>query len=338
MSYSVDESLIASLNNALVVVFRYGGIFTFVFGNIGNVLNCLILSQGALRANSCAWFFLISSIANLIFIVTGLTARMLSGWVIDPANTTLWFCKFRTFILFTSRTIGLWLIMLATVDRWLSSSSNARYRRMSTLKNAYRSIILVVSLSALLYAQLLHCNQINLTNSPLKCYAYNTLCRTITDYSDICITVMMPIIMMMVFGMLTIFNVRRTQRRLLPLHMSNMISTHPITVGQTGVHQQRMKKTDRHLLKMLLFQVIVIIVLSFPFCILRTYSTLTSPYQKSPLQTAIDNFVFNFTLLLSYVSAAVPFYIYTLCGGRVFGNALLNIWKSIERMLKCEHR
>jgi hypothetical protein len=325
MSSSVDMSLIASLNNVSDMLNRYFGILIFIFGTIGNILNCFTLSQPTLRSNPCALFFLFSSIAHLSFILSGLTTRILSGWAADLTNTIGWLCKLRGFVLYTSRTVALWFIVLATVDRWLLSHSNAGYRQMSTVKNAYRSMILILSLSALLYAQLFYCYEANLINSPLECYARTDLCRIVTAMVDAFVTVTTPIVFMMIFGMMTISNVRYTLRRVQALSVSTILTR----------QQQRLKKIDRHLMVMLFFQVIVLTSLSLPFVFAEVYSTLTATQSKTPLQAAIVNFVFNLALLLVYLCCGTPFYIYTLYGGTVFRNALLNVVKTVGRMVKC---
>jgi len=260
---------------------------------------------------------------------------MLSGWAADLTNTIGWLCKLRGFVLYTSRTVALWLIALATVDRWLSSHPNAHYRRMSTVKNAYRSMILILCVSALLYAQLFYCYEANLINSPLQCYGRTDLCRIVTAMTDAFVTVTVPIIFMMIFGMMTISNVRQTQRRLRPIPMSTLVSTNNATLTTQARHQKRSKKTDRHLMVMLFFQVIVLTFLSLPFTVAEIYSTLTAKQYKTPLQAAIVNFVFNFALLLVYLCCGTPFYIYTLYGGTVFRNALLNVVKTVGRIMRC---
>ncbi|CAF4337476.1 unnamed protein product, partial [Adineta steineri] len=103
---------------------RYLSIGILLFGTIGNILNCLALSQRSLRSNPCVFFFLASSIASIITLISGVLVRLLSDWSLslDLTNTISWLCKVRVYILFNSRTIASWLIMLATCDRWLSSS------------------------------------------------------------------------------------------------------------------------------------------------------------------------------------------------------------------------
>ncbi|CAF4138465.1 unnamed protein product, partial [Adineta steineri] len=75
------------LNNISNDLNRYFGIFVFLFGLIGNILNILVLSQRPLRSNPCALLFLASSVSNLIAIVSGLFTRILSGWNLDPTST-----------------------------------------------------------------------------------------------------------------------------------------------------------------------------------------------------------------------------------------------------------
>jgi hypothetical protein len=260
---------------------------------------------------------------------------MLSGWAVDLTNTIGWLCKLRAFVLYISRTVALWLIALAAVDRWLSSHINAHYRQMSTVKNAYRIMILILSLAALLYAQIFYCYEANLINSPLKCYGRTELCRIVTVLADAFVTAGMPIMFMIIFGMMTISNVRQTQRRLQPLPMSILVTANNVTLTNLARQQRRSKKTDRHLLVMLLVQVIILTLLTLPFTVVEVYSTLTATQYKTPLQTAIVNFVFNFALLLIYLCCGTPFYIYTLSGGSVFRSALLNFVKNARRMMRC---
>jgi hypothetical protein len=208
---------------------------------------------------------------------------------------------------------------------------------MSTVKNAYRSMILILSFSALLYAQLFYCYEANLINSPLKCYGRTELCRIVTAMVDAFVTVTTPIMFMMIFGMMTISNVRRTQRRVQAVPVSTLVPTNNTTLTNPAQSQQkqRSKKTDRHLMVMLFFQVIVLTSLSLPFVFAEVYSTLTATQYKTPLQAAIVNFVFNFALLLVYLCCGTPFYIYTLYGGTVFRNALLNVVKIMGRIMRC---
>jgi hypothetical protein len=91
--------------------------------------------------------------------------RLLGDWSTDLTDTSPWLCKWRIFVLFSSRTIASWLITLATLDRWLSSSTDVHYRQMSTLKNVRDGLLIIIFLSCLAYAQVFYCYEANLTLS-----------------------------------------------------------------------------------------------------------------------------------------------------------------------------
>ncbi|CAF0945983.1 unnamed protein product [Adineta steineri] len=317
---SSNTTFINYINQLSSDLDRYLSIGILLFGTIGNILNCLALSQRPLRSNPCVLFFLASSIASIITLISGVLVRLLSDWSLslDLTNTINWLCKVRVYVLFNSRTIASWLIMLATCDRWLSSSVHAHYRQMSTLKNAQRNIIVVIFLSSIAYVQLFYCYEANLTNSPLECYGRNAWCRLLIDLEFISIVVLIPSMMMLIFGILTILNIRKvTLRQIQPVIKTGINQT----VSANG-HSPKLKKSDRYLLLMLLIQVILLTLFSLPQAIQNLYSHITQYEIESSLNIAINNFIFNLFFLLTYVTNGMPFYIYTLCGGTIFRKAL----------------
>lgn len=305
---------------------NYFALFLFIFGLIGNLLNTLVLSQRSLRSNPCAWLFLVSSVFNLISILSGLTTRILSNWFLDITDQIHWLCKLRVFILLTSRTIASWLLMLATFDRWLLSCLDVHYRRMSTLKNAQRGTLIIILLSKLIYMPIFFCYQANLRHTPLKCYSRTISCRIYADQTYIHLTILWPLMMMILFGFLTMSNVRHIHNRartsLLPgLHHSRL----------QDEHRQRLKAIDRHLLIMLLVQISFLSLFTLPQAIEMIYLTITSSQSKTLFQRTVENSIFSFVLLLTYLASGIPFYIYTLSGGRVFRDAFHNL---LERLAK----
>src|SRR5690348_14321280 len=99
MSNSSETNLIDYLNSLSPILNRYLSIIIFLFGTVGNLLNCLALSQRTLRSNPCAFYFLASSIANIITLISGVAVRLLAGWSADLTDTVGWLCKFRIFVL-----------------------------------------------------------------------------------------------------------------------------------------------------------------------------------------------------------------------------------------------
>ena len=317
---SSNATLVMSLNNISNNLNQYLGIFIFLFGCIGNILNILVLSQRTFRSNPCALLFLASSISNLIGIIFGLTSRILAGWNLDPTNTLDWLCKLRVIVAFPARTAAYWFIMLAAVDRWLVSSVHARHRQLSTVRNARRGGMVVILFSIIVYIHAPICYEIAPNNFPLQCFGKTKLCRISVDLVYGLITIALPIILMGIFSFKAILNLRRMKKRIHPTHIETI---HESTGTRTTLGR-RANTTDR-LFIMLSAQIILFTILTFPFAIQRIYATATMNNRKSDLQSAIENLVYSLLLLLNFLAHGIPFYIYTLTGGNVFRTALWNV-------------
>ncbi|CAF0728474.1 unnamed protein product [Adineta steineri] len=218
-------------------------------GDVGaqHLADALQYNPKNFRTNSCGWLFLISSIANLISLFFALITRIMNGSTTDPTETIAWLCKFRAHIVFSSRTIALWLITFATIDRWFLSNINVHRRHLSTLKNAQRSAIFITIFSIILYAQMFYCYEANLMNTPLKCYGKTKVCRHLTDLSLTFITVLCPLFVMILSGLLTISNIRQSHRRIQILKTENIDHSVNKSSGLSNDNpQQKLKrKTDR---------------------------------------------------------------------------------------------
>ncbi|CAF1674907.1 unnamed protein product, partial [Adineta ricciae] len=260
---------------------------------------------------------------------SGIIPRILSTWNVDMTNTNQSLCKLRIFIYFTALTISLWLIVLATVDRWLSSCFNVTYRNRSTLKNAQRGIIFIVFISSVMEIQQLFCYEANLTYTPLKCYSKTVTCAILSDLSFAFISVLIPLSLMFIFGQMIISNVRRTQTVVRPATNINMTNTNTFvkSISMNHTRFKKEKKSDRRLLFMLLVQVLINFSCMIPFALSKLYSTFTRNILKSAFQITIENFIFNLLLLFSFIPSGLSFYLYTLTGGQVFRKALINVFR-----------
>ncbi|CAF5002355.1 unnamed protein product [Rotaria sp. Silwood1] len=220
------------------------------------------------------------------------------------------------------------------IDRWLLSSINVHRRQRSTLKNTQRWTMIIVIFSILLYAQQLYCYEANLMDTPLKCYGKTVACRYITDLSFAVITILCPLFCMILFGLLTILNVRYSQGRVqaFKLQNTNPSMNKPATTTNGNLEAKLKQKIDRSLLRMLLVQVLLFIIFTFPLSVQKFYSSF-SEENNSGIETVINGFSYNLAVLIYFVSNGMPFYIYTLCGGTVFRKALYNFFIMTKRKL-----
>ncbi|CAF1026726.1 unnamed protein product [Rotaria sp. Silwood1] len=224
--------------------------------------------------------------------------------------------------------------MLATIDRWLISSTNVRFRRLSSYKNVVRSIFLLTLLSLTIHSQLLYCYESSLNNTPLKCFNKNTVCRLINDLSFAILTILLPLILIVIFGWMTILNIRLSHNRIKPAIGVNIVGS-PLELVSHH-QQQRFKKIDHHLFIMLFIQAILFSFLTFPVAIQKLYATLTMNIEKSPLKITIEDFVYQITLLMTYFAFGMQFYVNTLSGGDVFRKTMINFRQFIIRKIICQ--
>lgn len=310
---------------------RYVSPLIFVFGSLGNILNCLVLSQRNFRSNPCAFLFLISSFTGLISIIIGLSTRILAGWDLDPTATINWACKFRAFVVFSTRTLATWLITLATIDRWLLSSIDIHRRRWSSLRNARIATSICAFLSICSYFHMIFCYEANQTEQPLKCYGGTEQCRLATDLTYALVTLVIPLMLMTIFGLLTISNIRQVRSRVHTLQQgltskgNDQPGTHAMTHDE---HQSR--RTNHHLLRMLIVQIICLVIFCLPQAIQKFHISFQPFGSGSVLDDEIKKFLYNLEVILAFVAAGMPFYIYTFAGGVMFRKSLMNLLKMFK--------
>ncbi len=312
----MTTSMFAQFSNVSIQINRYLSVTLFLFGTIGNILNCLVFSQRKLRSNPCVIYFLIASISNLISIISGLPPRMLRDWEIisDLTETIPILCKFRLFIIFTTRTIASWLLVCATMDRYLVSSTKIRLRRMSNIKQAIHLIIIVCIISFIFWSESIYCFDSNLQNTPLKCYAKSNICRIFNDLSQVLITTIFPSLIMLIFGLSTITNIHRSQLM------------NPVITGKSSSTPTKNRKTDTSLTRMLFLQIMLLTIFTIPQAIQKFYITNTFYQSKSLTQKAFERDLFSIVALLTYIPHCLPFYIYTFTG-RVFRKTLFQLFR-----------
>ena len=312
-----DIHFILNLINIQKQTFRYFPILLLLFGTIGNLISCLVFAQPALRKNPCAIYFLAASLANIVYLAT-LTSLMLDAWdeTLNLMSTVSGICKFTMLIILTSRTLSLWFIVLATVDRYLVSSADQNRRQMSSLKGSHRSIFIACLLALAIWAEAIYCFDANLIGTPIKCYTTSNACRLYNDINLALVSIIIPSIVMLVFGGLTIKNIHQSRQRINP-------STSMATVASS-----RSRKTEQNLTRMLLTQVFLTVILNLPQAIFTFYLTMTFDQPKTPVQGVLNGLIYNILLLFPFISCCVSFLLYTL-SGKIFRQTFVQVAKQI---------
>jgi hypothetical protein len=146
------------------------------------------------------------------------------------------------------------------------------------------------------------------------CYGQKGIYRTFKSIWYMILYSICPSLLMFLFGILTLIHLRQ-QRQIAP-RISKM--------------NRNVRRTDIQLLRMLVGQVLVIIIATFPFTIYQLYTSLTLNLSKNTLRIALENLLGEIAGVLTYFAHSSSFYLYTLTG-TVFRKELLKIFG-------CSHR
>ena len=298
---SMGDDLIRQLPLISLQLNRIVPIFQIILGTFGNIMNILIFTRRPLRTNPCSLYFLASSINNLFVLYVGALTRLLSsGWKIDPSNSNQALCKLRTFFVYTSLCLIQWFVVLASIDRYLSSCQSARFRQLSSVSIARRSILAVIFVIGVAHFHIFVWWSVDYIGTKTYCNIFQYDYEIAFQVFFLILTCVLPTILMAIFGTLTIFNVKKLRSQVAPQNRNN---------ERNG----RLRSKDRQMILMLLIQVLVTMLCTLPFSV-ANIATMFVQYviTVSDYDDAINTFYGNLGRLVNYFNPVVGFYIYTL--------------------------
>jgi hypothetical protein len=122
-----------------------------VFGVLANSLNIIILRRAVLKHHSCALFLFALSINNVFYSSTCITYNFLVDSIgIDLMLYSDFSCKFINFLLNFCPHTSLYMLVLASIDRYFCSSSSVRLRSFSSIRTS-RWLIFIALIWAVLF-------------------------------------------------------------------------------------------------------------------------------------------------------------------------------------------
>ncbi|CAF1140431.1 unnamed protein product [Adineta ricciae] len=296
-SSAITDSQVTNIDTIKNYLLSYWGIIYLLIGTIGTSLNLYIFTDRNYRSSSpCIPYLLASTLATLPLMYVSILSRIGIGFRITPFYYIPILCKLQVYIANVSVSLVIWFTIGSCWDRFLSSSRKACVRQMSSHRNSRRTILAITFCISVAYAQIFYCFDGPLVMAAAPCSAKNTPCTTIDTILLFFIQFFAPPLLIFCLGIKIYQNV----------HQMATISSH-----QQG-HVLNKQKADRSILKMIVFQVIVLLLCSLPIIVFRLYSTATMAISKSNLRRSIENLIFNATLMIFYCDKMCSFYIYTL--------------------------
>jgi hypothetical protein len=217
---------------------RYGLLFVFIIGILGNSINVYIFGLAHLRQNTCILCLLISSCLNLITLIFGVFLRCLISYNIDLTYNSSIFCKIRYYLIYVSQSASIWLIVFACIDRYLSSSLNMIHRRWMTRRKTYRIIFCILLFSLLGYIEVFYCIDASVATDRF-CLSQGQVCWFIDAVNFFIFNSLLPPSLMLGFGAGMLMNIKQSRQR----------------VGYIQSYTGIINRRDKQLISMLLLQV-----------------------------------------------------------------------------------
>jgi len=328
-----NAELIAQLNTIGQLLTRYAILILVILNFVGNTLNILVFRQQKLRTNPCTTYLLFAAFYNLIWAVAAIFSRFLGTYNLDFSAQIPGLCKIRHFTFYTFSSLSVWMMALATFDRFLISSPLVKYRQLSSFKNTYLFIGTITLLLCVNYTNLFYCAGIKGKPPSSSCTSItSTICGFYNELSRVMTVAIIPGSIILVFGMGTIQHLKK---------LRTAVAVAPTNSAQP---QNRMRKTDRELiqvrnikkeydiiilgcLQMLVGQIVMIFISWIPHAVERLYVVITLDVVKTPLRTAQDSLWDQITWIVSTFDSSLSFYVYLFTGGVLFKQTLREMFR-----------
>ncbi|CAF0877683.1 unnamed protein product [Adineta steineri] len=252
-----------------------------------------------------------------IWTVAAVFSRFLSTYNLDFSAQISGLCKVRHFIFFSFSSVSVWMMALATFDRFLISSPLVKYRQFSSFRNAYRMIGVIMLILCVNYANLFYCANIKGKPPSSSCTSITSqACGFYNELSRIMTVAIIPGLIIFIFGLGTIRHLKK---------LRTAVGT--TTTTDRTQSQFRMRKTDRELMRMLIGQIVLIFVSWIPHAAERIYVVITLNEVKTPLRTAQDNLWDQIMWIETTFDSSLSFYVYLFTGGILFRQTLRKMFR-----------
>ncbi|CAF0924182.1 unnamed protein product [Adineta steineri] len=310
MSSSSSSSYIAFLNSLQIYTHRIGDSILVPFGTISCLLNLIIFTRKDFRKNPCAIYYIAYNIANLLYIYFVIFITLLQwGYYIDPGAHNIAYCRFRFYLYYLFAALSPTFLILASIDRTLITSSTIHIRQLSTRRLAF-----IVISSMTLFWMIFHIHTLIYINIyQLAPYYYSCsyapgIYTTFTNYYQLVVRGLLATLLMIVFGLLTVKNIRRAHRTAAAVPVANSaVST--VAVGHnTNYPSQK----DRQFIFMMCSDIIIYVFCGILRPIYMIYVQATQYQTKSDKRQAIEAFINSLTLFITFIPTCTGFYTYFL--------------------------
>lgn len=282
------------------------------FGTVGNVLSVIVLSRKSMNHSVSSTYLLSLSVADLLVLYVGLLRqwiRYMFGYEIRTAAN--WICKLHWWFLYVTLDFSVWLLVMVTLERLITTFKPFSNRILCTKKRA-KFVIASVGLTVLL----INCHVLyGMERKPVRngngthilgyncgpSAAYVKFFALVWNYIDLCKYSLIPFFILSLSNICIIYKVvsnnRKMKRQVAP---SNVATTHDKTSSMS---------------KLLLTLNFVFIITTAPVCVYLIGEPYWIP-RDVPRNIQLEDPWWAFVNILMYINNTVNFILYCFSGSR----------------------
>ncbi|CAF1418035.1 unnamed protein product [Adineta steineri] len=231
-------------------------------------------------------------------------------------STVMWsnsFCRFSYFGGYVADVLSSFYLILASIDRMLCTSRNARIRRHSNHLVAYTCIIAGTICCMLFHTPaLILVNIIEIIPNYYVCYSNSDGYLAFTNYYLLVKVILIPTLMI-ICEICTIKNIQSSHRaRVIPMS---------ITAGNALNHG---RSKDRQLIRILLINITVYIIFNIMTPVISLYEQIIQYQSISLAQSQMNSFLTIVSRFVVFIPISVSCYI-NLIVAKTFRNEIKNL-------------
>ncbi|CAF1354428.1 unnamed protein product [Rotaria sordida] len=279
----------------------------FLLAIITNIFNIRILCCRTLLSSPCTYYFLVYAILSIIYTCLLCPIQFVRGFSINWINGQVT-CKMHTYLLFILPFHSNIMLILASLDRYYSSLQIRRLQSTSAIRIASRNIIYTTLFSIFYMLPVLFIY--NWNEKSRKCLLKFHNIINIYTLSQVVIYYILSPSIMILFGILTVYNIRQKSIR--------------VILCISWIRQRRRRRTECQLVRMLILQVIVHLILVLPFGIIYSINSII-PSTQTPTIIAIRLIFVSWQQCDHFIS----FFLYILSAS-IYRQQLIRLLKSIK--------
>ncbi|CAF1410382.1 unnamed protein product [Adineta ricciae] len=316
---SVNYDFILTLQMAQKYLYQYVVLVLMILGTIGCVFSLIVFTKTTFRKNPCSLYMIAYYIGNLTHIYTIILPSMLVfGYNQSISVQSIDACRFIIYMAVVLNVLCPSYLIFASIDRILITSSNATTRQRSTVRLAFISVISITLFWFLCDTHVLVFTKIfEVVTNYFVCSFQGGLYLTVFIYYSTTRALLIPFILA-ILGYWAIRNIRQVGK-----HRVHATGSNFETPAQ--INQQQIQSKDRQLIRIVLMDIVIYILSSFPLAIVSIYLQTIQYDVKTQEQSQINSFINYICVCIGYIPYCIGFY-KNLFTSKTFRSEFMNIF------------